>query len=293
VYRLAYNGGVVAFKNGPPARRSDPRKMNRLVSYLRVYAVMLRNSLIREMNFKLNFLLWMLVEAFWFAGQLIFIEVIYSQVDAIGDWTKWDMVLLVGTHQIISQIFNAFFFTNLMNLSELVRTGKLDFVLLQPIDAQFTTSVRRFGIDSLVNAFVGILIVCYALHRIQVLPSIGQIVLYLATVLIGVSLHYAVMFGLSTVSFWSVRAQGVIYGYYNIMNLARYPDVVFKGLAKFLFSWVLPVMVVTNVPARVLIHASETPWQFVGHLVLVSFMMILLSRLVWRAALNHYSSASS
>ena len=267
--------------------------MNQLASYLCVYAVMLRNSLIREMNFKLNFLLWMLVEAFWFAGQLIFIEVIYSQVDAIGDWTKWDMVLLVGTHQIISQIFNAFFFTNLMNLSELVRTGKLDFVLLQPIDAQFTTSVRRFGIDSLVNAFVGILIVCYALHRIRVLPSIGQIVLYLATVLIGVSLHYAVMFGLSTVSFWSVRAQGVIYGYYNIMNLARYPDVVFKGLAKFLFSWVLPVMVVTNVPARVLIHAGETPWRFVGHLVLVSFMMILLSRLVWRAALNHYSSASS
>jgi ABC-type uncharacterized transport system permease subunit len=43
----------------------------------------------------------------------------------------------------------------------------------------------------------------------------------------------------------------------------------------------------------VLIHAGKTPWQFVGHLVLVSFMMILLSRLVWRAALNHYSSASS
>ncbi|HZC34994.1 MAG TPA: ABC-2 family transporter protein [Chthoniobacterales bacterium] len=267
--------------------------MKQLASYLRVYGVMLRNSLVREMNFKLNFLLWMLVEVFWFAGQLIFIEVIYAHVDAIGDWTKWDMVLLVGTHQIISQIFNAFFFTNLMNLSELVRTGKLDFVLLQPIDAQFTASVRRFGIDSLINAFVGVLIVCYALKRIQVVPSFGQIALYFATVLIGVSLHYAVMFGLATVSFWSVRAQGVIYGYYNIINLARYPDVVFKGLAKFVFSWVLPVMVVTNVPARVLIHASETPWPFVGHLVLVSMMMILFSRLIWRSALNHYSSASS
>ena len=66
---------------------------------------MLRNSLIREMNFKLNFLLWMIVESLWFVGQLVFIEVIFSQVDRIGDWTKWQMVLLVGTHQIISQIF--------------------------------------------------------------------------------------------------------------------------------------------------------------------------------------------
>jgi ABC-2 type transport system permease protein len=267
--------------------------MKLLANYLRVYGVMLRNSLIREMNFKVNFLLWMLVEILWFAGQLIFIEVIYTQVGAIGDWTKWDMVLLVGTHQIISQIFNAFFFNNLMNLSELVRTGKLDFVLLQPVDAQFTTSVRRFGIDSLINAFVGVFIVCYALYRISVMPSLGQILLYLVTLLVGVSLHYAVMFGLATVSFWSVRAQGVIHGYYNIMNLARYPDVVFKGFAKFVFSWVIPVVVITNVPARVLIHASETPWPLIAHLLLISGVMALLSRLSWRFALNHYSSASS
>ncbi|HYY28977.1 MAG TPA: hypothetical protein VE860_13580, partial [Chthoniobacterales bacterium] len=65
--------------------------------YLEVYRVMLRNSLIREMNFKLNFLLWIVVEALWFVGQLVFIEVIFNQVNALGDWTKWQMVLLVGT----------------------------------------------------------------------------------------------------------------------------------------------------------------------------------------------------
>jgi viologen exporter family transport system permease protein len=125
------------------------------------------------------------------------------------------------------------------------------------------------------------------------MPSLGQILLYLATLLVGVSLHYAVMFGLTTISFWTVRTQGVIYGYYNIMNLARYPDVVFKGFAKFVFSWIVPVMVITNVPARVLIHASETPWPSIAHLLLISGLMVLLSRLSWRFALDHYSSASS
>src|SRR5258708_21228547 len=106
----------------------------RISQYLEVYLIMLRNSLVLEMNFKLNFVLWLFTDALWFVGQLIFIEVIYAQVGAIGDWTKWDMVLLVGTYQIISQIFQGFFYLNLTNLSELVRTGKLDFVLLQPID---------------------------------------------------------------------------------------------------------------------------------------------------------------
>src|ERR1700749_3113130 len=99
----------------------DSSPVSTLRKYFAVYVVMLRNSLIREMNFKLNFLLWMIVESLWFVGQLVFIEVIFSQVSQIGDWTKWQMVLLVGTHQIVSQVFQAFFYTNLVNLPELVR----------------------------------------------------------------------------------------------------------------------------------------------------------------------------
>src|ERR1700731_2131521 len=201
--------------------------MNQLASYFSVYLVMLRNSLIREMNFKLNFLLWMIVEALWFVGQLVFIEVIFSQVDSIGDWTKWQMVLLVGTHQIVSQVFQAFFYTNLVNLPELVRTGKFDFVLLQPVDGQFVTSLRQFGLDSIINALVGIAFFWFFLYSLHVMPGAGQIVLYLVTVLLGVTIHYAIMFALSTMSFWIVRTQGLIWGYYSIMNLARYPDAVF------------------------------------------------------------------
>ena len=80
--------------------------MNR---YLSIFALTARNSLIREMNFKLNFLLWMVVELLWFAGQLAFIEVLYGQVNEIAGWTKWQLVALVGVHQIIAQLFQAFF----------------------------------------------------------------------------------------------------------------------------------------------------------------------------------------
>jgi ABC-2 type transport system permease protein len=265
----------------------------RLRQYLEVYRMMLRNSLVREMNFKLNFILWLFTDALWFVGQLIFIEVIYAQVGAIGDWTKWDMVLLVGTYQIISQVFQGFFYVNLMNLPELVRTGKLDFVLLQPIDAQFAVSLRQFGIDGIVNALIGIAIVCYSLLQLHVMPSPEQILLYLVAIGFGVSVHYAAMLALATISFWTVRTQGITYGYYSLISLARYPDSMFKGLAKFIFSWVVPVVVVTNVPARLLIHATSNPWPLLGHLAAASVLMVLASRLLWRTALNRYSSASS
>ena len=128
--------------------------------YIEIYSIMLRNSLIRDLSFKANFLLWMVVEILWFCGQIVFFSIIFGNVDHIGDWTKWEVVLLVGTHQIIAQLFQAFFFVNLANIPELVRMGKLDSVLVLPIDSQFAVSTKQFGLDSIVNALLGAAVVC-------------------------------------------------------------------------------------------------------------------------------------
>lgn len=265
----------------------------RLRRYAEVYAIMFRNSLIREMAFKANFLLWMGVELLWFIGQIVFLEVIFGYVDRIGDWTKWEVVLLVGTHQLIAQVFQAFFYSNLANLPELIRTGRLDFMLLQPIDTQFAVSTKQFGLDNLVNALIGIAFVVAALIKLGVAPSPAQVALYLAAIGMGVMIHYAVLFCLAATSFWIVRSQGLIYGYYSLFNLGRYPDVVFRGLFKFVFSWVIPIIVVTNVPARLLIRAAESPAPLLLQLLLATAIVTVLTRLFWRAALKRYASASS
>src|SRR6202047_1859304 len=112
--------------------------------YLEIWGIMLRNSLIRELSFKVNFILWMIVEVLWFCGQIVFFSIIFGQVDRIGDWSKWEVVLLVGTHQIIAQLFQAFFFGNVANIPELLGTGKLDSLLVLPIDSQFAVSAKQF-----------------------------------------------------------------------------------------------------------------------------------------------------
>src|SRR2546423_15566967 len=100
--------------------------------YLEIWGIMLRNSLIRELSFKVNFILWMVVEVLWFCGQIVFFGIIFGQVDRIGDWSKWEVILLVGTHQMIGQLFQAFFFVKVSNIPELVRTGRLVSLLVPP-----------------------------------------------------------------------------------------------------------------------------------------------------------------
>src|SRR5438270_13041048 len=108
----------------------------------------------------------MIVEVLWFCGQVAFFSIIFGQVDQIGGWSKWEVILLVGTHQMIAQLFQAFFFVNVANIPELVRTGKLDSLLVLPIDSQFAVSTKQFGLDSIINAALGGVVVCVSLSRL-------------------------------------------------------------------------------------------------------------------------------
>src|SRR5712664_4511737 len=163
--------------------------------YIQIYSIMLRNSLIRDLSFKANFLLWMVVEVLWFCGQIVFFSIIFGNVDHIGDWTKWEVVLLIGTHQIIAQLFQAFFFVNVANIPELVRTGRLDSLLVLPIDSQFAVSRKQFGLDSIINAALGGVVVCISLSRLGVVPNLISILLYVTALGFGIAVHYSIMLG--------------------------------------------------------------------------------------------------
>jgi ABC-2 type transport system permease protein len=261
--------------------------------YIEIYSIMLRNSLIREMSFKANFILWMVVEVLWFLGQIVFFSIIFGSVNQIGDWSKWEVVLLVGTHQIIAQLFQAFFFVNVANIPELVRTGKLDSMLVLPIDSQFAVSSKQFGLDSIVNAGLGGVVVIISLVQLGFVPQPIHIVLYLVALAFGVAIHYSIMLTLAAVSFWIVRAQGLVYGYFNFLNIARYPDVIYPQIFRWIFSWLIPVVIVANIPARVLIKPMGNPALLMLHLVAAASLAFFASRLFWHFALRHYSSASS
>src|SRR6202171_4822831 len=254
---------------------------------------MLRNSLIRERGSKANFVLWRVVGVLWFCGQIVFFSIIFGQVDRIGDWSKWEVVLLVGTHQMIAQLFQAFFFVNVANIPELVRTGKLDSLLVLPVDSQFAVSTKQFGLDSIINAALGGVVVCFSLAQLGVVPNPMSILLYLVALIFGVAVHYSIMLSLAAVSFWIIRAQGLVYGYFNFLNSARYPDVIYPRLFRFIFGWIVPVVIIANIPARLLIKPLGQPGWLMLHLVIASTIIFWLSRVFWRFALRRYSSASS
>lgn len=257
-----------------------------------IYAALWRNSVVREMSFKSNFLLWIFVELLWFCLQIGFISVIYLHTDHIADWSKWEVILLMGAAHFIQQIFQAFFLTNCVQLSELIRTGRLDFMLLLPVNSRFLISLRQVDLGGFVNAGSALAVMGYAAGKLHLTPTTAQVAGFFLLCAAGILIHYSLMFLLASVAFWTVRAQGIVWGYYNLFNVARYPDAAFQGFFRAFFTFAIPMLLVVNVPVKLLLHRLESPREMLLLLGIGSICFIA-SELFWRFSMRHYASASA
>ncbi|HEY5912701.1 MAG TPA: ABC-2 family transporter protein [Verrucomicrobiae bacterium] len=263
-----------------------------VLRYLGVYGALWKNSVTREMSFKTNFLLWIVVELLWFGLQLSFIAVLYLQTDHIGTWTKWQVVMLIGASHFIQQVFQAFFLINCANLSELVRTGKLDFLLLLPVNTRFVVSLRQVDLGAFVNAGSALAVMAYAAKQLHFVPSLPQALAFFVLCAVGILIHYSLMFLLASISFWTVRAQGIVWGYYNLFQVARMPDEAFRGVFKAVFTFAIPMLLVSNVPVRVLVSKLSDAGPLLA-LLLMGCVCFAVSEWGWRTSVRRYTSASS
>lgn len=138
-------------------------------SYRRVFLTFARNSLIREMTFRANFLLQCVSSTSWTLMNIGFYIIVFQHTDAIGKTTGWEQsefFLFLSTTWLINSLVQTFFMPNAQEFSELIRTGNLDFALVKPIDTQFLISFQRVEWSSLSNFVLGIVLL---------IVSVGQL----------------------------------------------------------------------------------------------------------------------
>ncbi|MEM8946948.1 MAG: ABC-2 family transporter protein [Planctomycetota bacterium] len=268
-------------------------------SYLGVFLTFARNSLIRDMTFRTNFIIEAISSISWMVMNLGFYTLVYQFTPSIAEWSKYEFFVFIATTMFINSLVQAFFMPNMQELSELVRTGGLDFALLKPIDTQFLVSLRRVNWSSLGNFVVALLLLVYSLPRIEGLQlSTWQFVLYPLYVFLGVWILYSVMIGLAATSIWLGRNQSLYDFWFYITNFSRYPMEIYDGPwgtpLRQIFTFVIPILVVINVPARFMAKPLvEMQWLLAGFAILATLFSLLASRWVFKQALLSYRSASS
>lgn len=268
-------------------------------NYLQVWLTFARNSLVRELTFRGNFLIEVITGAFWFTAQIVLFDIIYRHVPTIQDWSREEYFAFMATGMLINAFVEMLFMPNCAEFSELVRKGDLDFILLKPIDPQFLISLQQVDLSMCAQMVLASSLLGYSLWSAGVTVTFISVLIYLLLIVTGVAFFYSLMIALASTSVWLGRNQGLYDFWFYITIFARYPQNVYRqpGLVDiiwFTFSFVLPILLVVTVPARVLLQKSLEPNVYV--LVIapaVTLLLLFVSRRVFNWSLEHYRSASS
>jgi ABC-2 type transport system permease protein len=263
--------------------------------YTRLLGQLGKFTLARELSLRGNFLVKVSVEVIWLGILLAFYATVFAKTKTVADWPQNEYLFFVGCFFALNGLIECLFLENCNEFAELVRTGDLDFLLVKPIDEQFLITCRRVDWATAPNILMGAAVMLIALYKMQWQFDPLRLGSFVVTFGCGVLIAYSFMVILTAFSVWLVRNQSLMEMWWLFASLARYPKEIFSGTNAapigFVFTFFLPILLVANVPANVMVRTFDPP--MVVFTIAATAFCLWGSRKFFRHALQSYRSASS
>jgi ABC-2 type transport system permease protein len=259
--------------------------------YLRLLWVQLRASLATAAQYRADFLVDGFMSLWWMIWTLVPLGVVFSGRGLIAGWSFAEALIVAAWFTILGGVLEGAINPSLLQVSEQIRTGTLDFVLVKPADGQFLISTAKFAPWKIVNILAGVAMLAVAFVRLGRAPSVPDVLLALLLLVAAVVVLYSLWILVVCAAFWVVRLDNLSYLLSSIFDAARWPLDVFRGAWRLLFTFVIPLGLMTTYPARALLGslgARTAVGAFAG-----AALVTASARFIWTRAIARYTSASS
>jgi ABC-2 type transport system permease protein len=257
--------------------------------YARLLGVQLRASLLQAMQYRADFLMDGIVGIFWTATAIVPLYVVFQVRTSVAGWSFGEMLMVVGWFTFLDGVLEGAISPSLVSVVDHIRKGTLDFVLIKPADAQFLVSTARFQPWRGINALTSVAIFAWGFHRLGRGPSIGAIAVAAVTTITAVAVLYSLWILTVSAAFYVVRIDNLTNLFSAIFDAARWPVSIFRGTLRFIFTFVLPLALMTTFPAQALL--GTLPPGTLAVAIAGAVIAFGASRAVWKASIAKYTSA--
>lgn len=150
------------------------------------------------------------------------LTVVFTHTPMLGGWSFPDMVLLLGSYQIMSGLLATFIEPNLSWFANQVRDGKLDELLLKPAPSLFLATLGTCRPLALTQFVLGVVVLLLGLSAGAYVPTAAQIVGWMLMLSIGLVLTWASRVCIAVMALWAPGLElDVVYT--ALWQAGRYP----------------------------------------------------------------------
>lgn len=261
--------------------------------YLRLIKLFIQVSLQEEMAYRVNFFITLLHSLLNLGTGILGVVVIFSQVNSIHGWNFAATLALLGTYLILGAIRAIVFgpsFDKLVGLDGEVWTGRMDYTLLRPAPIQLLASIRYWRLLPLIDLIMGIGVTYAAVLQMGQAITLGYLVAFLCALAIGVTVLYAILLFFASLVFWSPGLLAT-WVFDDVFQMARYPLSLYPGWVRLVLTWIIPVGIITTIPAEALTGTLTLSTLLMS--ALLALLLVIAVSLFFHMGLRRYASASS
>lgn len=258
--------------------------------YISVYKMLLKLNFSALVAYRTNFLNNIISTLVWGFFSIISIYFLTGGSRSIFGWSRNELLLLTGAHGVMIGIFHAFFSRNFNRFSRIIHYGQLDEILLKPMDSQFLISLWIFNYTNLVRSVIGFIFLLYVSNIAHYVITLITIINFMILLCIGLLLLYSIWFIVSTLIIWFTQLSNLVEALYTISGMARFPTDMYRGLANYIFVFILPITLVVTAPTKALLQRALM--GDILELIVYAVGLLIFSRFFWKFALRYYTSAS-
>lgn len=254
--------------------------------YRTIYSTGIKTALGIDMAYLANFYSAILQMLLRLVGAYIFIEVLYSNINEINGWQKYDLWLLYGIFGLSQEIFFSLFYDT-QKIGGKIKDGDLDSYLLKPIPTLYSLVIINPFLFSLPDIFTSALIIFYAFIN----GSSMNLPLVLFIVIISIFFYYSVNLLFQTLNFYTLFPHTAGNLANNIIDFGKTPASFFNQGIQIFLSFVFPLFLISGVAFG--IQKGSYPTSILIPVTVVVICLYTLSLKFWKLGLSKYSSASS
>ena len=188
----------------------------------------------------------------------------FSRVPAVEGWTFDEMVFLYGFSLLPLGVFNVLSWNLYLFSDRYLIEGRFDRVLVRPVDSVFQVLFESFRLEALQETATGAAAVAWASHRLHLVFSPLDLVLFAAWALCGAAIYLGIFIGLTATSFWIEDRIGIVPPVFNLMQFGRYPLTIYDGWIRFTLSFVIPFAFASFYPVVHFLRRGEFAREFCG-----------------------------
>lgn len=261
--------------------------------HLHVLGSLISASAQQELAYRANFAIGLLHSLLNVATGWLGLAVVFGQVETLRGWDFAAALAVLGVYLVVAALRDLVISPSLDALAGLegeIWRGGFDFVLLRPINTQFLVSLRRWRLFALVDLALALAVLAAAVARRPTPLTWPEGAAFALALAVSVATVYAVFLAFTSLMFFS---PGFLFTWVfnGVFQMARYPVGIYPGVFRLLLTWLIPLGIMTTVPAQAL--AGGLTVQVLFGALLYAAVAFAGASALFRAALRRYASASS